>query len=128
LGHLLVLGLATDTWTHKSHHGSNLGVTTTLLPILFSAARRRGCIQMAQIPGTPEMESRNCPGGTLGTLNRHNSRLQNWMAMRSEPKPLSRSFQRHVALPNRTSGRGRFPTFSGRESTCQFDSRPFFCQ
>jgi hypothetical protein len=25
------------------------------------------------------------------------------------------------------SGRGRFPTFSGRESNCQFDSRPFFC-
>ncbi len=30
---------------------------------------------MAQIPGTPEMESRFCPGGTPGTLNRHNSRL-----------------------------------------------------
>ncbi len=27
---------------------------------------------------------------------------------------MSRSFQRHVAHSNRTSGRGRFPTFSGR--------------
>jgi hypothetical protein len=32
-------------------------------------------IQMAQIPGTPEMESRNCPDGTPRTLNLHNSRL-----------------------------------------------------
>ncbi len=31
---------------------------------------------MAQIPEIPEMESRNCPGGTLGTLNRHNSRCR----------------------------------------------------
>jgi hypothetical protein len=37
---------------------------------------------MAQILGTPEMESRNCPGGTPGTLNGHNSRLQNPIATR----------------------------------------------
>jgi hypothetical protein len=41
---------------------------------------------MAQIPGTPEMDSRFCPDGTPGTLNRHNSRMQSWIAMRSEPK------------------------------------------
>jgi hypothetical protein len=28
---------------------------------------------MPQIPGTPEMESRNCPDKTPGTLNGHNS-------------------------------------------------------
>jgi hypothetical protein len=84
---------------------------------------------MAQIPETPEMESRNCPDGTPGTLNGHNSRLQSPIATRSEPKlyPSSISFQRHVAHSNRMSGRHRFPTFSGRESNCQFDSRPFFC-
>jgi hypothetical protein len=32
-----------------------------------------------------------------------------------------------MALSIRRSGRGRFSTFSGRESNCQFDSRPFFC-
>jgi len=73
--------------------------------------------------------SRNCPGGTQGTLNRHNSRLQSWIATRSEPKlySSSRSFQCHVARSDRMSRRHRFPTFSGRESNCQFDSRPFFC-
>jgi hypothetical protein len=84
---------------------------------------------MAQIPGTPEMESQNRSDWTPGTLDSHNSRLQSLIATRSEPKlyPSSRSFQRHVARSNRMSGTGRFPTFSGRESNCQFDSRPFFC-
>ncbi len=78
--------------------------------------------------GVPKL-SRNCPGWSPGTLGAHNSRLQNRIAMRSEPKlyPSLSSFQRRVALSNRMSGKGRFPTFSGRESNCQFDSRPFFC-
>jgi hypothetical protein len=41
---------------------------------------------MAQILRTPEMESRNCPGWTPGTLGAHNSRLQNPIAMSSEQK------------------------------------------
>jgi hypothetical protein len=39
------------------------------------------------------------------------------------PLPETKSGNRSI----RRSGRGRFPTFSGRESNCQFDSRPFFC-
>ncbi len=56
-----MLGLATGTWTHKTHHGPDSGEATTFPHIVFSAARRRGYIQMAQIPGTPKLESRNCP-------------------------------------------------------------------
>jgi hypothetical protein len=56
-----VLGLATGTWTHKTHHGPDSGEATTFPHIVFSAARHRGYIQMAQIPGTPKLESRNCP-------------------------------------------------------------------
>jgi hypothetical protein len=56
-----VLGLATGTWTHKTHHGPDSGEATTFPHIVFSAARRQGYIQMAQIPGTPKLESRNCP-------------------------------------------------------------------
>ncbi len=41
---------------------------------------------MAQILGTLEMESRFCPDGTPGTLNRHNSQLQSWIATMSKPK------------------------------------------
>ncbi len=78
--------------------------------------------------GVPKL-SRNYPGWSLGTLGAHNSQLPSLIATRFEPKlePSSRSFQRHLALSIRRSGRGRFPTFSGRESNCQFDSRPFFC-
>ncbi len=78
--------------------------------------------------GVPKL-SRNYPGWSPGTLSAHNSRLQSLIATRSKPKlqPSSRSFQRHVALSIRRLGRARFLTFSGRESNCQFDSRPFFC-
>ncbi|CAK9235744.1 unnamed protein product [Sphagnum troendelagicum] len=34
---------------------------TTILPIVYSGTPRGGYIQMAQIPGTPEMESRSSP-------------------------------------------------------------------
>jgi hypothetical protein len=85
-GPLWVLGLATGTWTHKTHHGPDSGEATTFPHIVFSVAGHGGYIRMAQIPGTPEMESRNCLGGTPGTLNRHNSRLQSWIALRSKPK------------------------------------------
>jgi len=78
-----VLGLATGTWTHKTHHGPDLREATSFPHIIFSAAGRGGYIRMAQFPGTPEMESRNCPGKTPGTLNHPNSRLQSWIATRS---------------------------------------------
>ncbi len=42
-------------------------------------------------------------------------------------QPSSRAFQCHVALHLMTLDSGRFPTFSGRKSNYQFDSRPFFC-
>ncbi len=126
--HLWVLGQATGIWTHLTHHGPDSGEATTFPLILFSVALRRGYIQMALFPGTPKLESRNCPRWSPGTLAVHNSRLPGLIATRSEPKlqPSSRSFQRRVEHSIRTSGRGRFLTFSGRESNCQIDSRPFF--
>jgi hypothetical protein len=44
-----------------THHGPDLGEATTFPLIVFSAALRRGYIQMALFPGTPKLESRNCP-------------------------------------------------------------------
>ncbi len=60
---------------------------------------------MSLFLGTPKLESRNCPGGSPGTLVAHNSRLQSLIATRSEPKlyPSSRSFQRRIALSIRRS-------------------------
>jgi len=49
------------TWTHLTHHGSDLGEATTFPHIVFSAALRCTYIQMALFLGTPKVESRNYP-------------------------------------------------------------------
>ncbi len=58
------------TSDHKTHHGPDSGEATTFPLIVLSAALRRGYIQMALFPGTPKLESRNCPktvpGGVSG--------------------------------------------------------------
>jgi len=59
--HPWVLGQATGTLTHKTHHGPDSGEATTFLHIVFSATLRRGFIQMALFPRTPKLEFRNCP-------------------------------------------------------------------
>ncbi len=59
--HLWVLGQATGTLDHKTHHSPDLGGVTTILPIVFSVPLRRTCTRMALFPGTPKLESRNCP-------------------------------------------------------------------
>ncbi len=48
-------------WTHLTHHGPDSGEATTFPQIVFSAALCVGYIQMALFPGTPKLESRNCP-------------------------------------------------------------------
>ncbi len=40
--------------------------------------------------------------------------------------PKWKAFQRYVARHLHATKSGQFLTFSGRESNCQFDSRPFF--
>jgi hypothetical protein len=59
--HPWVLGQTTGTLTHKTHHGPDSGEATTFPHIVFSATLRGGYIQMALFPGTPKLESRNCP-------------------------------------------------------------------
>jgi hypothetical protein len=59
--HLWVLGQATGTLDHKTHHGPDLRGATTILPIVFSVPLRRTCTRMALFPGTPKLQSRNCP-------------------------------------------------------------------
>jgi hypothetical protein len=70
-GHPLVLGQATGTSDHKTHHGPDLGDATTIPHIVYSATLRRTHIQKALFPGTPKLESRNptkCPGSWLPVL------------------------------------------------------------
>jgi hypothetical protein len=56
-----VLEQATGIWTHLTHHGPDSGEATTFPLIVFSATLCRDYIQMTFFPGTPKLESRNCP-------------------------------------------------------------------
>ena len=60
-GHPWVLGQATGTLDHETHDGPDSGEATSFPHIVFSATLRRDYIQMALFPGTPKLESRNCP-------------------------------------------------------------------
>jgi hypothetical protein len=65
-GHPWVLGQAIGIWTHLIHHGPNSGEATTFPLIVFSAPLHRGYIEVTFFPGTPKLESRNCPETVLG--------------------------------------------------------------
>jgi hypothetical protein len=43
-----------------THHSSDSGGATTILPTVFFVPLRRTCIRMALFPGTPKVKSRNC--------------------------------------------------------------------
>jgi len=64
-GHPWVLGQATSTSDHKTHHGPDSGEATTFPYIVFSALLRGDYIQMVLFLGTPKLESRNCPETVL---------------------------------------------------------------
>ncbi len=119
-------------WTYLIHHGPDSREAITFPHIVYSAPLHGGHIQMAFCLGTPTWESRNCletvPVWTLGTLVAHNSLLKPSIGMRSKANLQFslKAFQWCVALCMHAPGSGRFLTFSGRESNCQFDSRPFF--
>jgi hypothetical protein len=60
--HPWMLGQATGTLTHLTHHGLDSKEATTFPHIIYSAPLRQGYIQMAFFPRTPKEESWNCPG------------------------------------------------------------------
>ncbi len=128
-----MLEQATSTLTHETHHGPDSGEATTFPHIVYSVAFRGGYIQMALFPGTPKLESRNCPETVpvgvpkLWELITPDCRVRSRRGLNQSCSSLRELSNHYVALWNRMSGRGRFPTFSGRESNCQFDSWPFFC-
>ncbi len=62
LGHLGARTSRGRLWTHKTHHGPNLGEATTFPHIIFSASLRGTYIRIAFYPETPKEESQNCPG------------------------------------------------------------------
>jgi hypothetical protein len=79
--------------------------------------------------GVPKLSRFALPGLWASIIFCSDLRLRWAIGMRSEAILYlsSRAFQHHVTHYLQTSGLGRFPTFNGWESKCQFDSRPFFC-
>ncbi len=76
------------------------------------------------VNGSPEIPK----VGTSMTLGPHNFVYIPLIEMRFKAKlyPSSRSFQRYVTNHLHARKLSQFLTFNGRESNCQFDSRPFF--
>jgi hypothetical protein len=56
------------TRTHMTHHGPDSRGVTTIFPIVFSVLFRHAHTQVVVCPGTPKVESRNCPGFGLPGL------------------------------------------------------------
>jgi hypothetical protein len=54
---------------HKTHHGPDSGEATTFPHIVYSATLRWGYIQITLFPGTPKLESRNCPKTILSEVS-----------------------------------------------------------
>ncbi|CAN5965757.1 unnamed protein product [Sphagnum jensenii] len=84
-GHPWVLGQATGTSDHKTHHGPDSGVCHHHTPysILCDAPwglHPNGTNSRDSQNGVPKL-SRNRPGWSPGTLGGHNSRLQDRIAM-----------------------------------------------
>jgi hypothetical protein len=72
-----VLGQATGTWTHKTHHGPDSGVSHHLTPYSILCVTPREwhpnvTFSRDSRNGVPKL-SRMCPGWTPGTLDSHNS-------------------------------------------------------
>jgi hypothetical protein len=114
-----------QAWTHKTHHGPDLGEATTFPLIKYSMPGHGTGTQMSFYPRTPKWESqtRNSRSWVFCNLWAHNFMCRPLIEMRSTAKlyPLPRAFQRYVAQHLHTKKSGRFATFSGRESNCQID-------
>jgi hypothetical protein len=76
-----------------THHGPDSGEATTFPLIIFSIALHRGYIQMALFPGTPKLESQNCPKivpvGVLGLweLITPDCRVWSWGGLNQSSSP-----------------------------------------
>ncbi len=92
LGHPWVLGQATSTLDHKTHHGPDSGVSHHLTPysILCDTSRHpRPNVTFSRDSRDSRVEvpklSRNCLGWSPGALGAYNSQLRRLIATRSEP-------------------------------------------
>ncbi len=117
-----------QTRIHKTHHDPNLGEATTF-PLQYTLYLTMGPAPKCHFVEGFQSGSLKIPKvGTLATLGAHNFAFRPLIEMKSRAKLQFslRTFQWYVANHLTLKKLGRFLTFSGRESNCQFDSRPFF--
>jgi hypothetical protein len=111
--HPWVLGQATGTWTHLTHHGPDSGEAPTFPHIVFSVALGGGYIQMALFPGTPKKESRNCLG--LESQDFGSSYLpaptSDWSEVWTKVISLLESFSTPCHTPSADIGKRSIPDF-----------------
>ncbi len=117
-----------QTRTHKIHHGPDLREATTFPLIIYSMPLHDAHIQMAFCPKIPKWESQNSQSWNSHNFGAHDFVCKPSIKMRSKAKlqPSLRALQSYVAHHLHTRKSNQFSTFSGQESNCQFDFRPFF--
>jgi hypothetical protein len=131
-----------QTWTHKIHHNPNLGETTIFPLIVFFMFGHEAYTQMSFCPGIFKLGVLEFPKLRLLRFWRPTNFFpQNlWLKWGLKQnfkdvgdieglgqfEPLSRDFQGYMTRHLHASKLGRFLTFSGQESSWQFDSWPFF--
>ncbi len=127
VGAPLVLGRTIDNMDTQDSPWPRLGGSHHFL-FYSILCDYRAHIQMVFCPGIAKWESRNRPSWDSHDFGAHEFTSKPSIEMNSEAKLqlLLRAFQRYVAHHLQISKLGRFLTFSGRESNCQFDSQPFF--
>jgi hypothetical protein len=75
-----------QTWTHKTHHGPNLGEATTFPYIVFYVLGHAANTQMSFCLGTPKWEFEIPKIGTPMTLEDHNFVCRPPVEMRYQAK------------------------------------------
>jgi hypothetical protein len=117
-----------QTRIHKTHHGSNLGETTTFPLIIYFVHGHGISTQMSFCPETLKWESPNSQSWDSLTLGTHNFVCKPLIEMRFQTKlqPSLIAFQWYVTHHQHIRKSGRLLTFSGWGSNWQFDSQPFF--
>ncbi len=111
--HLWVLGQATGTLTHLTHHGPDSGEATTFPHIVFSVATCGSYIRMAHFPKTPKEESRNYPG--LDSRDFGHSQLlaltSDWSEVWIKVVALLETFPMTYSTPSADVGKRLIPDF-----------------
>jgi hypothetical protein len=110
-----------QTRIHMTHHSPDLGEATTFPPMCLST---RPTSKWHFVPGFLSGSLEIAKVGTPITLGAHNFAFRPLIEMRFKAKlySSSRAFQQYVSRHLHTRKSGRFSTFNGWGSNCQFDS------